>query len=212
MRHSNHAVWGRRLPIWAVGLLVVILVGCGSAATPPPSTTPAPTPVVTPNPHLQEPVSADQVYRIFVASKLALSCPNANLGNGNPRIAKQINCTLEGWPLRIVQYTSVRTLGESLKWTAGELPGGAEAPYNWTGLNVLIQFGPISTKAPAKPEAARQATASTLLSVLDPMLWPIAQRSVVAIPSRSAEPAASPVPSAKPSTKPAKTPRPSKAP
>jgi hypothetical protein len=216
MRHSNHADRGRRLPRSAVGVLVValsmIVTACGSGATPPPASSAAPTPVVTPDPHLREPVTADQVYGIFTAAKLALTCPNANLGNGNPRIVKQINCNLAGWPLRITQYKSGKVLSESLTWKPGDPPAGDEAPYNWAGMNVLIQFGPISAKAPAAPEAERQTTAASIVTLLDPLLWPIAQHSVVAIPSKTPVPVATPAPSAKPSTKPAKTPKPTKAP
>jgi hypothetical protein len=89
-------------------------------------------------------------------------------------------------------------------------------------LNVLVEFGPISARAPSKPAADRQATAKSILGVLDPLLWPIAQHSVAAIPGRTAEPTVAPFPSTAPSkapsakppaTKPAtKTPKPSKAP
>jgi hypothetical protein len=199
-----------------VGLLVVIFAGafagCGSSAPPSEAPSAAPTPVITPDPHLREPVTADQVYAIFVAAKLAMSCPNANLGNGNPKIAKQINCNLGGWPLRITQYTSAKVLIDSLAWVDGVEPGGKEAPYNWAGLNVLIQFGPISARAPTRPDTERQDTATSILAILDPLMWPIAQRSIVAIPSRTPVPSATPVPSVKPSTKPAKTPKPGKTP
>jgi hypothetical protein len=220
MRHSNQTERGRRRPTGRLGFVVVavavVLAACGTPAAPPASATPAPTPVITPDPHLKEPVTADQVYGILAAAKVAMTCPNANLGNGNPRIAKQINCTVEGWPLRIIQYTSVSTLGASLKWKAGAAPAGNEAPYNWAALNVLVQYGPISARAPKAPEAGRQATASALVAILDPLLWPLEQHSVVDVPSRTPEPAATPAPTAKPSakptTKPGKTPRPSKAP
>ena len=107
MRHSNQAGRGkRRLPILAAGLFAVILAACGSSTgTPPPSVEPAPS--ATPDPHLAEPVTADQIYNIFYRAKIDPQCPNANLGNGNPSIVKQINCTVGGWPLRIVQYKSI---------------------------------------------------------------------------------------------------------
>ena len=213
MRHSNHTGRGRRLPFWAVGLLALLVAACGSGtATPPPSAAPTPSP--TPDPHLREPVTADQVYTIFYTAKVALQCPNANLGNGNPRIVKQINCTVDGWPLRIVQYKTAALLDEALGWKAGDAPTGDQPPYAWAGLNVLIELGPISARAPAAPESARQALAASLFAILDPLLWPIAQHSVVAIPGRTPTPSATPAPSAAPSTpaKPAKTPKPSKAP
>jgi hypothetical protein len=209
MRHSNHAGRGRRLPIWAAGLLTVLLAACGSGnATPPPSVAPTPSP--TPDPHLTEPVTADQLYTLLYTAKIDPQCPNANLGQGNPRIVKQINCTVGGWPLRIIQYKSAALLLDSLDWTADARPGGDEAPYNWAGLNILIQFGPISARAPSAPEAARQTSATALFAVLDPLLWPIAQHSVVAIPGRTPPPAATPIPTTKPTKAPTKAP--SKAP
>jgi hypothetical protein len=216
MRHSNHADRGhRRLPTVAAGLLALILAACGSSnVSPPPSTVAAPSP--TPDPHLAEPVTADQIYNVLYAAKIGPQCPNANLGNGNPRIVKQINCTVGGWPLRIIQYKTAALLADSLAWTAGGKPEGDEAPYNWAALNILIQFGPISARAPATPEAARQTAAASLFAVLDPLLWPIAQHSVLAIQGRTPEPSPTPTataaPTKTPSRAPTKTPRPSKAP
>ena len=207
MRHSNHSDRGRRLSLLAAGLLALVLGACGSSTgTPPPSVVPTPSP--TPDPHLSEPVTADQVYGILIGAKVAMTCPNANLGNGNPRIVKQINCNLSGWPLRITQYKSGTLLADSLKWTPGAAPSGDQPPYGWAGLNVLIEFGPISAKAPSKPPTDRQQTAASILAILDPLLWPIAQHSVVDIPARTPEPTAAPSVSAAP----AKSPKPSKKP
>jgi hypothetical protein len=211
MRHSNQSDRGRRLSIVAVGLLALILNACGSNnGTPPPSVVPTPSP--TPDPHLSEPVTADQIYSILIGAKVAMTCPNANLGNGNPRIVKQINCNLNGWPLRITQYKSGTLMADSLKWTPGSAPTGAQPPFGWAGLNVLIEFGPISAKAPAKPSTDRQQTAASILAILDPLLWPIAQHSVVEIPARTPEPSAAPSAAAAPTKAPAKTPKPSKKP
>ena len=213
MRHSNHFVRGRRLSSVAVGLFVLIVTACGSGnGAPPPSAVATPSP--TPDPHLREPVTADQVYAILIAAKLQMTCPNANLGNGNPRIVKQINCNLGGWPLRITQYKSTALLSDSVGWKSGDAPRGDEAPYSWAGLNVLLQFGPISAKAPASPPPDRQATAASIVGILDPLLWPLAQHSVAEIAARAPAPSAAPA-SAAPSktpTKAPKTPKPSKAP
>jgi hypothetical protein len=210
MRHSNHAGRGSRLPIAAIGLLALIVAACGpsTSTTPPPSA--GPTPVVTPDPHLTAPVTADDMFRILIAAKVPMQCPNANLGNGNPKIVKQINCTVSGWPLRIIQYTTTAALTGALDWAAGSAPGGDEAPYNWAGLNILIQLGPISARAPSTPEAARQAIATSIFAVLDPLLWPIAQHSVVAVPGRTPTPIATPTPTptTRATTKPAPKPTP----
>jgi hypothetical protein len=211
MRHSNHAARGRRLSIAAVGLFALLLGACGqNNGTPPPSVQPTPSP--TPDPHLQEPVTADQVYTILTAAKLGMTCPNANLGNGNRKIVKQINCNLGGWPLRITQYRSGAILTDTLKWKPGQAPTGDQPPYGWAGLNVLIEFGPISARAPATPPSERQASAASILAILDPLLWPIAQHSVVAIPARTPQPVAAPAGSATPTKSPAKSAKPSKKP
>jgi hypothetical protein len=207
MRHSNHADRGRRLSIVAVGLMALVLSACGSSNGPAQASA-LPTPSPTPDPHLSEPVTADQIYSILIGAKVAMTCPNANLGNGNPRIVKQINCNLSGWPLRITQYKSGALLTDSLKWTPGQAPTGDQPPYGWAGLNVLIEFGPISAKAPSKPATDRQQTAASILAILDPLLWPIAQHSVMEIPARTPEPTAAPSVSAAPSKAPTKTPKP----
>ena len=221
MRHSNQSARGRRLPSGAAGvvalLVTAIAVACGGT-TAAPSSTPVPTPVITPDPHLTEPVTADQIFLVLQRAKLQLQPNNANLGHGNPTIVKQINATLTGWPLRITQYRSAADLRKALAWKTGEAPAGDEAPYGIAGLNVLIQFGPISARAPAAPDSTRQATAAQLVGVLDPLLWPLQQHSVVPIPARTPEPTpAPPSASAKPSKAPAKSappksPKPTKAP
>jgi hypothetical protein len=208
MRHSNHELGGRRLPTWAAGLVALIIAGCGSSTvgSAPPSA--APPPVATPDPHLTDPVMADDIYKAFAKGGVVITPINANLGQGNPDIVKQINANLGGWPLRITQYKSGNLMRSALVWTPGEAPGGDEAPYAFAGLNILIQFGPISARAPSVPDAGRQQAAASIVGILDPLLWPLAQRSVLAIPSRTPIPAATPVPTAKPTAKPTVTPKP----
>jgi hypothetical protein len=210
MRHSNHTGRGGWLPIWAAGLFVVILVGCGSAPAASVAPTPAPTPLITPDPHLREPVTADQVFRALGGAKVGIIANNASTGGGNPDIVKAINADIGSWPLRIIEYRSAAALRKSLDWKPGDAPGKDESPYAFAALNVLVTYGPISARPPSAPDLVRQQAAARILAVLDPLLWPLLQRSVVAIPSRTAEPTATPVPSA--SAKPAKTPKPSKKP
>ncbi len=210
MRHSNHSDRAHRLPIWAVGLFGVILAACGSAPAASAPPTPAPTPVVTPDPHLREPVTADQIFRALAAAKLRIIPNNATAG-GDPDIVKQINADLASWPLRITEFRSAKALASSLGWTPGKAPGRNDAPYAFAAFNVLVQYGPISGRAPATPDDARQQVAASILAVLDPLLWPVLQHSVEAIPGRTAEPTATP-PAPSVSPKPARTPKPSKAP
>jgi hypothetical protein len=211
MRHSNQYDRGRRLPIWAAGLLALTLAACGSGPTGSGEPSAVPTPLITPDPHLKGQVTADQIFRILGSAKLGMIAHNANTGGNNPDIVKLINADIGNWPLRIIEYRSVTALQRSLAWKPGEPPGGDESPYAFAAMNVLIEYGPISARAPSAPEPARQEAAAKILGVLDPLLWPILQRSVVAIPSRTPEPVATPV-APSPSAKPARTPKPSKAP
>jgi hypothetical protein len=214
MRHSNQFARGRRLPRWAARFgaicvaLAVVATGCGSnTATPSPSSLATPAP--TPDPHLKGNVTADQLYGILIAGKVGLTANNANLGHGNPDIIKQINGAIGGWPVRITEYRSSAVMQKALGWKAGTAPGSDEAPYAWAAMNILIQFGPISAKPPTEPDSARQEAAKQIIDLLDPLLWPIYQHSVQAIPSRTPAPSAAPSASAAPSKAPAKTPRPS---
>ncbi len=207
MRHSNQASRGRRLPSWAAGLFVLLVAACGQTAAPSAPPTPVPTPVITPDPHLKEPVTADQVFRILGSAKLGMKANNATLGGGNPDIVKVINADIGNWPLRITEYRSSAALKKGLGWKAGAAPVRNEAPYGVAGLNVVVQFGPISTAGvPKAPDADRQLVAASIVAVLDPLLWPLVQHSVSVAPSRTVEPRPSVAPSAKPSKAPSKAP------
>jgi hypothetical protein len=207
MRHSNHAARGRRGPSLAVGCLallaVTMLTACGPAAAQSAPPTPSPTPSPTPDPHLREPVTADQVFRALASGKTGIVANNANSGSGNKAIVKQINADIGNWPLRITEYTSSATRAKALAWK-GATPVRNQAPYAFAGLNVVVEFGPISTaRVPVAPDPTRQKLAESIVAVLDPLLWPLVQHSVVAIPARSAVPASSaPAPSKAPSKAP----------
>jgi len=114
--------------------------------------------------------------------------------------------------MRIIQYKTAALLTNALTWKPGDAPAGDEAPYSWAGLNVLIEMGPISARAPSAPETDRQTKAASIFAILDPLLWPIVQHSVVTIPGRTAAPTAGPPATAAPSKAPVKSAAPSKSP
>jgi len=189
-----------------------LVIACGGSNGPSGSPSPLPTPLVTPDPHLHEPVTADQIFLAIGAAKLGMVANNANSETGNPAIVKLINAEINNWPLRITQFSSAAVLKKTLQWKAGEAPVGDEAPYSIAGLNILIEFGPISARAPTRPDASRQDMWTRIVAVLDPLLWPLAQHSVVDVPSRTPEPTPKPSVSTAPTKAPTKTPRPSKSP
>ena len=213
MRHSNHPSPPGPLTVRAgwlavlIGLFVLVVGACGSSTPPSASPTVEPTPAITPDPHLREPVTAEAIYAVLYKAKIGLQCPNATLGPANSKVVEQINCAANGYPLRIIQYTSSVDMTRSLAWTPGDPPVGDQSPYNWAGLNILIELGPISARAPSAPAADRQALAAAIFATLDPLLWPIAQRSVVAIPGHTAAPSAKPTPA--PTASARATPKPS---
>ncbi len=213
MRHSNQINRGRRLPVAAVGLamwiVAAMVAACGSSTSSAPPSAP-PTQVVTPDPHLREPVTADQIYILLEKAKLGIASNNANLGHGNPLIVKQINADIGSWPLRITQYTTSAAREQSVDWKPGEKPVRNEAPYGYAALNVVVEYGPIDTAGvPRAPNATRQQAAAAIVAVLDPLLWPLLEHSVMAIPARTVSPAGT-APSGTPSTAPSRAP--SKAP
>ena len=207
MRHSNQTSRGRRPPSWAAGLFVLLVAACGQTAAPSTPPTPIPTPVITPDPHLTEPVTADQVFRILGSAKLGMRANNATLGGGNPDIVKVINADIGNWPLRITEYRSSAALSKDLGWKAGSAPVRNERPYAIAGLNVLVEFGPVSTATtPTTPDASRQQIAASIVTVLDPLLWPLLQHSVAVAPARTVAPPPSAPSSAKPSKAPSNAP------
>jgi hypothetical protein len=214
MRDSNRPDRGRRPSALAAVVVILVtavgVVACGSSAAQsvPPSV--APTPVATPDPHLNEPVTANQIYGVLAAAKLGMTCPTASLGD-QPGVVKEINCNVAGWPLLIVQYTSSDALNRDLGWT-GSTPGAKEPPYWWAALNVAIQYGPVSYREPAQPDSTRAAMAAQIVGILDPLLWPLRQHSVEMIPARTPVPVATPTPSPAPSKSPARSAKPAKSP
>jgi hypothetical protein len=202
MRGSNRCARGV-LAFASVVALCAAVAACGS--TPPPSVAAAtaqPTPVITPDPHLSEPVTADQIFTAIRVAKLPLSVNNATAGMPDSPIVKQINAQVANWPLVITQYRSASVLRDAIKWDPTAGPKQGDPPYSWVAMNILIAFGPVTGK-PTTPDSERQQQAEALIALVDPLLWPIEQKSTSPVPTKTAPPAATPAP---PSTGPSAAP------
>ena len=174
MRGSNHRVRGTL----ALAMLIAMssaVAACGSSA--PPSVAPptvAPTPVITPDPHLTVSATADQIFNAIRVGKLPLSVNNASVGAPGAPVIKQINAQIANWPLIITEYRSAQVLRDALKWDPTAGPKQGDPPYSWVAMNILIAFGPVTGK-PTTPDADRQEQARALISLVDPLVWPISR-------------------------------------
>jgi len=198
---------------WAFAAVVAatMLVAACSAVAPKPLPTPSPSPfhyaVATPYPHLTDPATADSLYLALLAEALAVAPVNASVGAPGRDPVKRINATYAGWPLAISQFRSAKTLQAATRWRAGAKPGVREAPIEFIGQNILVQWGPITKASPAKPDATQLAAARALRDALDRLLSPLSARTIVPIPTPTPLPTADPSASSSPG--PSATPGPS---
>ena len=185
MRSSNHSI------VRLVAVVAVVATGIAACASPAPSSappvTPRPTPVITPDPHLTEPATADQIFNAIRVGKLPLSVNNATAGDPNSPVVKRINATVGNWPLIITEFRSSALLRETLKWDPANPPAQGNAPYTFVGLNIVIEFGP-TTGVLATPDATRREQAEGLVALVDPLLWPLEQRSIAPLATKTAPP------------------------
>lgn len=205
MRGSNHRAGG--VLALATGLVLsVVVAACGTAAaqpTPAPPT-PKPTPAITPDPHLTDPATADEIFNAIRKGDLPLSINNATAGGPDAPVIKRINAQVANWPLVITEYRTSRQLRELLGWDPAARPQQGDAPYAWVGMNILVEFGPV-TGLPAAPDGTREQQAKDLIALIDPLLWPLEQRAIDPVPTKTATPAASAEP-AESGTPPSATP------
>jgi hypothetical protein len=187
MRFSNHVA---RLAAGAA-VAITIATGCGSPPAAPSSPSLRPTPVVTPDPHLTEPATADQIFGAIRVGDLPLLVNNATGGDPASPIAKKINAAIGDWPLVISEYRTSALLRSTTNWNPATPPVQGDPPFSFVGLNILVEFGPANSPL-AAPSATRQEQAKGLLALIEPLLWPIEQRSIVPVPTRSAVPSSVP--------------------
>ena len=187
MRTQNR---GRLAPVMSLVLLVAACGSSGPASTPVPGTTPQVSP--TPDPHMSEPASVDDVIRKLALSGIRIVPNNATVGrDGEP--VKSVNATFEGWPLSISEYTSASALRNVSKFDPSKGPSGGDATYVIVGLNILIEYGPdIHTKKDPPPPARFRTSAMKLVEYLDPLLGPLEQVTVDPLPLPGTAAAAAP--------------------
>lgn len=177
---------------WFVGFVALsIAVTSAACASPPPSATPSPTPtpLVTPDPHLPDPTTADDVFLAIGALGLRLTANNATTGSGG--LVKRVNASYGGWPLIISEYVSAAELSERLGQAFEGVPGGDEPTVAVAGLNILVTWGPTSLAPPEAPVPARAAHLVELAQALDVLLGPLRVRSVVPLAVSTPQPRAS---------------------
>jgi hypothetical protein len=199
MRTSNR---GSLVLSTAVALgLAVVVAACGGPSTPPSGNGSA-GPLVTPDPHLAAPVSVDALYRMIGGAGIHITPNTASKGrNGEP--IKRIVGTYRDWPIVLSQFSTNAALRTEAKFDPKVPPVRGEAPYIVEGLNILIEYGPRITndRSPAPPPEDKKAAMIALVAVLDPLLGPLSQRSVVPLQLSGSEEAAealSPAPSTSP--------------
>jgi hypothetical protein len=185
------------------GAAFVILIALAQVAAWACSSPPAPSqaaatparPAATPDPHLTDPATVDDVFRKLSAAGLRITPNTATSGrDGEP--VKWVNATYRDWPLIIAQFSSSTALLESTRFDPGALPGRGQAPYRIVGLNILVEYGPSVTnsESPPVPDQQRRAAASELVEVLDLLLGPLQQSAIdpVPLPGSPSKPVASP--------------------
>jgi hypothetical protein len=165
-----------------VVVAALVAAACSGGAPPAASQTPAPTPVITPDPHLAAPASVDDVFRLLGSAGLRIT-PNTASGGENEEPVKRINATYASWPLVLTEFTTPAALQSVGRFDPATPPAGDDAPYILAGMNVMIEFGPEVRRVPeAATDAAKREAFLALVEALDPLLGPLAQRSVVPVP------------------------------
>ena len=160
--------------------VAVAAVACGEAA---PSAAPSvrPTPVVTPDPHLSDPTTLEDVWRGLGSAGLRMTANNATAGGADSDLVKRINATYLGWPLNVSQFRSSIVLARATEWAPGEPPGQGEAPVTIVGANILVSWGPQTGEEPALPDARQADGLEELIAALDRLLKPLKVRSAVPV-------------------------------
>lgn len=164
-------------------LIASLAIGATACSEAPPSAAPTarPTPVVTPDPHLTDPATADEVWRGLGAAGLRMTANNATAGGDDDGLVKTINATYHGWPPSLSEFRSSGALAKSTDWEPGDEPGQGESPVAIVGANILVLWGPQTGEEPPTPDGRQADALDALVSALDRLLSPLRVRATVAI-------------------------------
>jgi hypothetical protein len=167
----------------SVVLAAALLAACGGDAAPSSSATPRPTPVITPDPHLTEPVSIDTIFVELQKAGLDLTGNTASTGPAGEPV-KSIAATYTDWPLVLSGYSTSAALRQVSGFDPTKPVRQGDPPIALVGLNILVEFGPktSNTVLPQPPDARRLEAARELVRVLDPLIGPLSQVSVTPLP------------------------------
>jgi hypothetical protein len=194
----------RQRVVVPVTLTIVVLLAAACGGTPPPpSATVAPTPVVTPNPHLADPATVQEVFTGLGRAGLKISPNTAMVGAAGTGIVTRTNATYLGWPLDVTEYRTTADLAKAADWKKGEPPGRGEPPVALAGYNILVTWGPRTSRVePPAPDDLQTAGLDALVAALDHLLSPIRVRANVPLQVAAAPASAKPGPSAAPKATP----------
>lgn len=187
----------------AIALAAAALVAACAGPAPSPSPTPVPTPVVTPDPHLPDPATVQQVYDGLAEAGLAITPNTATAGPPGGDVVTRIFGTYLGWPIEITEFRSSAALARAVTWADGDAPGNGHPPISLAGSNILLEWGPtVSGTKPVKPTGPQADGLEPLVEAFERLLAPLRARANVAL-SRSAPIASAPTsPAASPATEP----------
>jgi hypothetical protein len=162
---------------YAAALAAMLLLSSCIGGGPSPSTGPTaqPTPATTPDPHLVDPATVDDIYRKLRQAGVQVIGTNAQ--QGVDPVAR-INGSFDNWPLSLAQYTSTTARAKLVPYRDGAAPSLEEAPYTFGGLNIAVMFGPLVPSAkPAAVPPDKVASATRLAAELDRLIGPLVERS-----------------------------------
>ncbi|MGH2473743.1 MAG: hypothetical protein ACRDIL_00640 [Candidatus Limnocylindrales bacterium] len=194
------------LALTTLTMLALVIGACGGGGPTPVPTT-APTPIVTPDPHLGDPATAQEVFNGLGRAGVRITPNTATAGPKDGDMVTKIFATYLGWPVIVTEFRSSAALAKVLSWEPGEDPGRGEHPIALAGSNILVTWGPaVSGAKPGRPDARQADGLKELVAALDVLLSPLRARTNVAVsistpvataptaPVASPEPEATPAP------------------